>query len=251
MQNELATIPTVAELMGKPTTPEQAVPVTMLRVGRDTDFISMARNTAPKLAGVMWNERCITLVAQNRFVIASFEPELTPIATMFMAPHEKRDRDDDIKIWEGEFAPVQFTKQNLLKFLKRVEMVDAPKEVVAAIRDMKVTEKKAISSSINLSETGETTVMEESMDTNLPQRFSLMIPVSDNFVGKFDFEAKVVNAKDRYGNEDKIKKCIELRMTNARQVLSARMESIVAQIPAEVPKYYGRMDVRVGEGRWA
>ena len=243
-------IPSVAELMGISSVPESNVPVTVLRVGNNMDFIKMAKNSAPKLAGVMWSENCITLVAQNRFVVGCYEPALTPVAKMFFSHENKRGRDER-RIWEGEFDPVLFTKQNLLKFLKTVEMTNAPREIIEAIRNMKVTEKKEVASTINLNETSEKTVIEESEETNLPTRFSLTIPVSDDFAGKFDFEAKVVPARDRYDNEDKNKKAIELRVINARQVLRARMESIVAQIPAEVPRYYGRMDVRVGTGEWA
>ncbi len=248
---QLSAIPTVAELMGISKVSENNVPITILRVGNDSDFIKMAKNSAPKLAGVMWSENCITLVAQNRFVIGCYEPALTPVAKMFFSREHKRSDRDNTRIWEGEFEPVLFSKQNLIKFLKTVEMVNAPKEIIDAIRNMKVTEKKEIASTINLNETSEKTVIEETEETNLPTRFSLIIPVSDDFAGKFDFEAKVVPARDRYDNEEKNKKAIELRIINARQVLRARMESIVAQIPAEVPRYYGRMDVRVGSGEWA
>jgi len=118
-------------------------------------------------------------------------------------------------------------------------------------KNMKVTEKKELSTCINLNETSEKTIIEDTMETNLPQQFSLMIPVSDDFIGKFDFEARIVPKKNEYGHEEKNVKCIELRMTNARQVLKERMKSIAEQIPAEVPKYYGRMDVHLGEGKWA
>lgn len=150
----------------------------------------------------------------------------------------------------GGFSPVQFTKQNLLKFLKTVEMVDAPKEVIDAIKNMKVVERKEQSENISLGEDVVKTTIEESTQTNIPKRFSILIPVSDDFVGKFEFEANVVAAKNKYGNEEQNKKAIELRVVNARTVLKQRMESILAQLPAEIPKYYGRMDVRVNEGKW-
>lgn len=241
----------VSDLMGIPKDlPQQAVPVTVISVGRDSDFIQMAKNSQNSIAGVMWNENGITLVNQNRFVVARYKPELTSAASMFLEREEKRDRDSMQRIWEGEFSPVQFTKQNLLKFLKTVEMVDAPKEVIDAIKNMKVVERKEQSENISLGEDVVKTTIEESTQTNIPKRFSILIPVSDDFVGKFEFEANVVAAKNKYGNEEQNKKAIELRVVNARAVLKQRMESILAQLPAEIPKYYGRMDVRVNEGKW-
>jgi hypothetical protein len=246
---DLSVVPSVSELMGLSKAQPQS-PVTVLSVGNDQDFVSMAHNSKDHVAGVMWSENCITLVNENRFVVARYRPELTPTAEMFFNHDEKRDRETMQRIWEGEFAAVQFTKQNLLKFLKTVEMVDAPKEVIDAIRNMKVTEKNEVSESISLDTDNTKTVIEESIQTNLPKRFSLMIPVSDDFIGKFEFEARVAPAKNRYGDEEKNKKVIELRVTNARQVLRARMSDIVSRLPRELPKYYGRMDVRVSEGRW-
>jgi hypothetical protein len=231
--------------------PQPSTPVTVLSIGIDKDFAEMAKNSQASIAGVMWNESGITLVNQNRFVVARYKPELTPEASLFLEREDKRDRDNNnMRIWEGEFAPVQFTKQNLIKFLKTVEMVDAPKEVIESIRNMKVSERKEQHESINLDDDGSKMVLEETMQTNLPKQFTLLIPVSEDFVGKFEFEARVVPKKDRYGNDEQNKKAIELRVVNARKVLRARMESVVAMLPKEIPKYYGRMDTRVSEGKW-
>jgi hypothetical protein len=251
MTQELQKISVTDIMSVQDTKAQMPTPVTVLSVGIDKDFIEMANNSRNSIAGIMWNENGITLVNQNRFVVARYQPIITPTASMFLERHKKRDRDDEFKrIWEGEFVPVQFTKQNLLKFLKTVEMVDAPKEIIDAIKNMKVLERKEQNESISLDEDSSKMVVEESMQTNLPSRFNLMIPVSDDFVGKFEFEAKVVKKKKEYGGYEENKKAIELRVVNARVVLKQRMESIIKQLPQDIPKYYGSMNVRVGQGGW-
>lgn len=241
----------VSDIMGIPKQPVSLpLPVTVISVGHESDFIQMVQNSKSSIAGIMWNENGITLVNQNRFVVARYKPDFTPVAAMFLEREEKRNRDDNVRIWEGEFAPIQFTKQNLLKFLKQVEMVDAPKEVIDAIRNMKVSERNEQTESISLDEDSSKMIIEESMQTNLPKHFTLIIPISDDFSGKFDFEAQVVKKKNKYGDEEANKKAIELRMVNARAVLKQRMESVLSKLPTEIPRYYGRMDVRVNEGKW-
>lgn len=240
----------LSDIMGVSLQKQQpSLPITVLSLGRDSDFCEMANNSKASIAGIMWNESCVTLVNQNRLVVARYKPELTPVAEMLFEREEKRN-NEHMRIWEGEFAPVQFSKGDLLKFLKQVEMVDAPKEVIEAIRNMKVTERKELSDTISIDGDSTKMVVEETATTNIPKQFSCMIPVSDDFVGKFEFEAKVAPKKDRYGNDEANKKVIELRVINARQVLKQRMECVVARLPKEIPKYYGRMDVRVNEGKW-
>lgn len=249
-QNEICKSIALSDIMGMSLSKTQpSLPITVLSLGRDSDFKNMADNSRTSIAGIMWNESCITLVNQNRLVVARYKPELTPVAAMLFEREDKRN-NENMRIWEGEFAPVQFTKQNLLKFLKQVEMVDAPTEVIEAIRNMKITERKEQSDVISIDGDSNKMVLEETTSTNIPKQFSCMIPVSDDFVGKFEFEAKVAPKRNEYGHEEANKKVIELRVINARQVLKQRMESIVSDLPKEIPKYYGRMDVRVNEGTW-
>ncbi len=226
-------------------------PMVALNLGNQTDFIRMVGHIHG-VRGVIWSESDgITLILEDRHSIVQFRPTIHPYAALFFEKRDKRTNDDDeMRVWEGEFEPVQFTKQNLIKFLQLVEIDGVPKEVVAAIRNMKVSEKTTQEDTISLEDPGITKmVIEESTHTNIPRRFGLIIPITDDYKGHFEFEATVQKKKDRYGKEDALKKVIVLRCLNPRAVLRNCMEQILAQLPPEIPCFYGKMLVGGDPGR--
>lgn len=221
-------------------------PILAINCGSGEGFVGMVKQSAG-VKGIMWNEMEIGLILEDRHTVIRYEPTIHPYAVIFFEKRNKRSDDDDqMRVWEGEFEPVQFTKQNLLKFLNLVEITDAPKEVLEAIKNMKVQERRKQEDTISLDDDSSKMVVEESLQTNIPKRFSLMIPVSDDYLGKFEFEAKVAKKKDSYGREDQHKKVIVLRCLNARQVLRDRMEQVLRMLPQEIPRYYGKMVVSGG-----
>lgn len=221
-------------------------PMMAINCGDPQGFVRMTHEQNG-VRGIMWSETDVALILDDRHTVIRYSPEMHPHSALFFEKSNKRTNDDDnLQVWEGEFKPVQFTKQNLLKFLKMVEIADVPKDVIDAIRNMKVSERKKQEDSISLDEDTTKMVYEESLSTNIPKRFSLMLPVSEEYIGKFEFEAQVAKKKDRYGSEDPHKKVIELRCLNGQQVLRDRMTQILNQLPPEIPKYYGRMLVSGG-----
>jgi hypothetical protein len=221
-------------------------PLMAINLGDQLSFISLTNQT-PNVKGIAWNENDIALILDDRNTIIRYNPETHPYAALFFEKKDRRSNDDDeMRIWEGEFEPVQFTKQNLLKFLKLFEITDVPKDVIDSIKNMKLLERKTQEDVINLDENSTKMVIEESSQTNIPKKFSLQIPLSENYIGKFEFEAHVAKKKNRFGNEEPNKNVIVLRCLNGRQVLRDRMIQILNQLPKEIPKYYGKMIISGG-----
>ena len=222
-------------------------PLLAISCGDQQGFLEIINRTKG-IKGIMWNETDIAILMEDRTTVIRYSPQIHPYAMMFFERSNRRSDDEDqMKIWDGEFEPVQFTKQNLIKFLNLVEIVDAPKQVIDAIKNMKVLERRLQEDSIDLDESKQRMVVEESFNTNLPKKFSLLIPVSEGYIGKFEFEAYVAKRKNKFGGIDEHKKVIVLRCLNARSVLRDRTEQILKQIPQEIPKYYGKMVVSAGD----
>ena len=196
-----------------------------------------------QIDAVLWSEEEICLVLNEPDMEVKFHPEIHPATSVFMSRDDKHSRDDHVRMWEGEFAPVIFTKSALLKYLKsNAAMFDAG--VQDAIKNLKVTERKSTSTEmINLEDDDSYRSVEEQVqDTNLPSRFSAAMPLFGNVIADLEFEARVVPAKDKYGHDTTgPKKAIQVRCVNAREALREAMATVLAGLPPEIPTYYGRM----------
>jgi hypothetical protein len=221
-------------------------PEIRVALGESNGFIDIVKRI-PNINAVLWNEHGIKLMTNDRSTIISFQPEILTTAKMFFTHDEKYVMKGFFemgpRIWEGEYAPVIFAKQKLLQFL-REHSSNLPPEVLNAIKSMKYKEKTS-HDEILLNEGSEDVrmVTEETSSTNLPTKFAIDMVIAENFNATLEFEAKVIDL-DEYGQRGKGgKKGIQLRCTNARQVMRDLMMEIVDNLPPEIPKYYGAMEV--------
>jgi len=82
-------------------------------------------------------------------------------------------------------------------------------------------------------------------------KYSSELPVSENYIGKFDFEVSVVTLKDKYDN-DTNKKGLVLRCLNARNVLQDMMQQITSKLPKNIPLYYGALSLESNDkNKWS
>lgn len=221
------------------------LPRLQMALGDAESFIEVVNNTSGVKA-IVWSEEAISLVLDDRNSEIMFRPELHPTSAMFFQREQKsqydRNKDEMVRVWDGDFEPVRFLKTKLLQFLKKyAEQI--PDEVAKAIKNLRVTEKRVYAE--DTIELGTRRVDEETEATNLPRKFSVNLPISENFVGELHFEAQLVKKKDRYGDA-KPGKQIELRCTNSREVLRDMMTQILAEMPENIPQYYGRMRIHDG-----
>lgn len=220
------------------------LPMKHILLGDPEGLVKMVGNR-DDVEGILWSEGAICVMVDGNTQL-TFKPELYPQAQMFFGREEKRrnmyDEDAGVRVWEGEFEPVQFLKKHFLKFLEKYSN-QIPEEVVKAIKKLRVTEKREEKSEmLDLEGDRSVTTEYEEKSTNLPREFTLEIPISHNFVGELHFEATVKKKTDTYGHEKK-GKIIEVRCTNAREVLRDMMKNIVNQLPENIPRYYGALRV--------
>lgn len=224
-------------------------PMMRLHLATPRDFLEIFKspNVTGKIVGVVWNERYIALISNDRNTAVRYYPEISEDASQFMEREDNRN-NDNVKVWEGEFKPVEFGKIQLQRFLKaHCQESDLPKDVIEALKNLRVTEKREEKSeNISLDEDKTKTTIEEETSTNIPRRFSVLLPVTDFYKGYFDFEAQVVNETRGYGGTPTGKKVIRLRCLNSRAILQDMMKMTVSMIPKEIPVYYGRM--QIGDG---
>jgi hypothetical protein len=196
-----------------------------------------------RVEALLWCEDEISLVVSDPDLEVRFVPEIHPATSVFIRRDEKFSRDDDMRIWEGDYAPVHFSKTNLLKYLKaNAAYFDAA--VQEAVRNLKVTQRNTQATELISLEDDESyrAVEEQVQDTNLPARFHATLPLFGDVTVELEFEARVVPARDRYGHETGgSKKAIEVRCVNAREGMRGAMRSVLAGLPPELPAYYGRM----------
>ncbi len=250
LHNEVARILKIDNLTVSP------LPQMRINCGDAVSFVKLAEKT-PEIVGVMWNEEKISLMLNDRTTLIQFYPEINPITSVFLQKKDNRRKDnifgmpnDSPIVWDGEFEPIQFTKSNLIKFLK-TQKTSLPDEVMFAIKNMQVTEKKTHDTEmLSLDNDDERTIMEETTVTNIPRQFSIDLPVSENYIGKFQFEVSVVSIKDNYDRDTK-KKGMLLRCINARSVLRDMMQQITSRLPKEIPLYYGALSLEAHEkSKW-
>lgn len=203
------------------------------------------------IAMAVWNEEEIALVSPDMRPIVRFRPEFNPSLAMFFTREEKRERrfleDDGVRVWEGDYEPVKFTKANLVKFLNRYAKGAEASSVVEAVKAFKVHESKSRTESmISLDDENFQALEEQRLETNIPRQFQLEVPLIDTpreqVSLSLEFEASVVRKEDMpYHEKEDYRKYIQLRCVNARQVLSKLMEEYMNRIPREIPRYYGKV----------
>lgn len=222
------------------------VPRVHFQVGDVDSLTRVIEKNVEQVKAIVWNEEEITIDidAAGREIV--FRPEIRDNAAMFFTRENKKgpsgygSDEPDGRIWEGDYEPVHFTKKSMLTFLKTYGTM-MPTELVDSIKNLKVT-KSETSEEIMLDENTESVRKIEEMleNTNIPAKFRMMVPITDWFEGELEFECNLATVKDRYSN-DRGKKYIQLRCTNARKVLADMMHGILAQLPSDIPRFYGRM----------
>lgn len=224
-------------------------PMVRINVGDADDFARLVENLPVK--GLVWNERCITVLMDDRNTVVRFYPEIDPVLSVFLQRENGRRESGGIFgevgpiIWEGEFEPVQFSKQRLLQFFQSLD-TELPGEVLDAIRSLRVSVRREHSEEALDLESGDIkTIIEERTKTTMPRRFAVEIPVCPFYRGRFEFEARLVQKRNRYG-EPENKMAIELRCLNARAVLRDMIQTVLSQLPPGIPRYYGAMEIEQG-----
>jgi len=243
---ELELVPTANEILGRnlvriDNLMVSPLPRLNLAMGRIESLIDLSKNIAVK--GIVWNERKICLLTDDRNTFIIFKPEVEKDAEMFFELEGKHKKGDIWigyqSVWDGECAPVSFTKQRLLKFIKQHKAL-ITKETEDAIKNMRITETKAQNEEmLSLDSDDHVTTIEERYVTNIPRQFTIHMPLAPNVSADLMFEAEVVEMKDDY--DRKKGKGIQLRCINGRQVMKDMMENFVAQLPENIPRYYGEM----------
>lgn len=209
------------------------------------DFIAAA-SMSDGVRGAVWNEAGITLVMNDRYTGIRYAPEIHPLAAMFF-----KKQSLNYGQWTGEFEPVSFNKVDLLRFLKTVDVVGETKDLIEAIKSMKLQESRKEHDTISMDDDKTTSMVEETFVTNIPKKFSLMIPVTPDFTGKFDFEATAERPSERGSRSDTPgKKMIVLRCTNPTEILRGCMQSVLEYLPPELPRLYGKMEIKDRRERW-
>lgn len=209
-----------------------------------TEFITQNK---PSIQMIVWNESEISIFTTNSNIEVKFQPEYHLASSVFFSREEKRRRgygeDSGVKVWEGEFEPVQFGKRILLKFLdKYSEYFD--EDIKEAIKNLKVTSKRIEQTEmLSLDDEIERTVEETEESSNLPRKFTAIMPMFGDYRAELHFEAQVKYKEDDYGHKSK-RKIIEVRCVNAREAIQDVMNQVLSNVPEDIPRYYGRMAVR-------
>lgn len=229
------------------------MPLRKLVLGEVKDIIDITKRKKKQVESIIWNEQGLKLIVKDENTEISLLPEFHPSSEMFFQRENKRDNDmslfggnKGIRIWEGEFEPIQFSKSNLIKFLKTYAEYFEP-QVEQAIKHMKVTEQKTEGSEmLSLEDDNNVrTVTEETQSTNIPRQFKAIMPLFGGYKVELDFEACVTKKTNDYGREEN-KRVIELRCLNARERIRQVMQEILSQFPEDIPKYYGKTEINVG-----
>jgi len=225
-----------------------------IAVGDADSFKRIAVQTTG-IQAILWNEGSITLMTGDPSTTITFTPELVPDTAMFFMREEKRmggnpfKENDGIRVWEGDYAPVKFSKANLIRFLKE-HAYKSSVDIIGKVKEMKINERRTTTESmISLEDDNNSrTVEEQELTTNLPPKFSIEMPLIQTpekiITVNLDFEASVVRETDNWSRE-KGKNIIQLRCVNARERMHELMLSYTKLVPEAIPKYYGRLAVEI------
>ena len=97
------------------------IPMRSILLGDVVGLVEMVNRKQKSISSIFWNESSITLMLREGNTEITFHPEFHKATTMFFDREEKRrggyGEDAGVRVWEGEFGPVQFKKKDLLKFL--------------------------------------------------------------------------------------------------------------------------------------
>jgi hypothetical protein len=222
-----------------------------LLCGDSKGFVEMA-NRSTDCKAIIWNEGSISLMGEDRNTLLTFTPEYYPPAAMFFMEHVKLKRDQNdtpMRVWEGEFVPIEFSKATLIKFINEnaSNIVDAG-EVIQSIKKMNVMKSKFEGAEMLDTDNDDNhrTVIEEKLTCSVPKSFKIKMPICENMTADLEFTVAVGKKTDRYGNVTD-KTCLVLRCTNARKVLKGMMELILDRLPENVPRIYGKMQIGDGD----
>ncbi len=223
----------------------------------DTESLLRVTKDTKGICAILWSEEGITLMTKDYSTIITFRPELNQSVIMFFQRENKREHvslfgdQTGLRVWEGDFEPIKFSKGNLVKFLKKYTIKEN-EELMKAIQNMKITEHKSRTETmIDLNNDENFSAQEEQVtSTNIPANFTLEVPLIENPLEQayvsLQFEAKVTE-EEEYGRKTG-KKYIQLRCTNARQILKQIMSDYVNRLPKSIPRYYGRLNLESIEG---
>lgn len=228
-----------------------------IAVGDIDSFRRIAKETTG-IRAVLWNEASITLMTGDPSTTITFRPELVPETAMFFQRETKRDRDDifgvggGVRVWEGEYEPIKFSKSNLLKFLK-AHAFKTSTDIIGKVKEMKINERHTTTETmINLeNDDNSRTTEEKELSSNLPPKFSIEMPLvstpDEIITVNLDFEASLFKVVDRdeYRTNLKTGTYIQLRCVNAREKMHELMLQYANQVPETIPKYYGRLAVAI------
>ncbi|MDE1854321.1 MAG: hypothetical protein KGI38_11330 [Thaumarchaeota archaeon] len=153
-----------------------------LAIGDMDSFERIAKDTIG-IQAVLWNEEYIAMVTKDPSTIITFRPEFNPSVAMFFMRENKRESyamngaPVGVRVWEGDYEPVKFTKANLLKFIKQYGLADnAP--LIESVQEMKITESKTRTEKmISLDDDNFQATEEQILKTNIPTKFSLDLPL--------------------------------------------------------------------------
>lgn len=227
-----------------------SAPLRKVALGTVEGIVDITKRNEGNVNAIIWNEKGLTLLLAESNTEIAFIPEFHPSTEMLFHREEKRERldffgdSDGIRVWEGEYEPIQFTKSNLIKFLQKYSLY-FDEDVTKAIKNLRVTQKRTTDSEmLSLDDDDNVRSTEEkTQTTNLPRQFNAKMPLFDGFEAELEFEAKVVKKKDRYG-EEKSQQVIEMRCTNGREAIREVMYAVLEQFPEKIPRYYGAMKIR-------
>jgi hypothetical protein len=223
-----------------------SLPVRDVLIGDTESVLRLVQENQKVIQSIFWSESGISIQTNGNENII-FQPEFDNSSALFFERETKRrggyGEDADTRVWEGEYAPVQFSKQMLIKFLKKYASY-FDDEVTEAIKSLKVTERSdSATEMISLDGDHERETIETQETTNLPKTFTANMPLFDGVEVELHFEASVKQKTDDYGNKGK-QKIIEIRCTNAREAVRDVFKGIMSQLPEDIPKYYGKTMLR-------
>jgi hypothetical protein len=211
-----------------------------INCGSCQDFLNSIQMTYGVKAAV-WNEHGITLALADRYTVIKYEPPIHKMAKMFF------DEKGNHGQWSGNYEPVYFTKIDLLKFLQEVGVQGGTEAIVTAVANMKLRETRRESDVISLDDDKTISTVEESFETNIPRKFTINIPVTPDFVGEFQFEARPEKPSERLGGSDSKQKKIALYCLNPLEIQRAAVQHVLDKMPQEIPRIYGEMKLTTRE----
>ena len=117
-----------------------------INVGDVESLKNISANSAVtgKITGIVWNEEKINLLTDSNDTVLQFYPEINPGVKLFLHKKEARRNDwggEGPAVWSGEYESIQFTKQNLIRFLKEYAAgsIDG---ILKHVKNTKITAKR-------------------------------------------------------------------------------------------------------------